>query len=260
MSKAARERSARERLAAERRRQAARAKQRRLLSIVLGAVVAVAVIVVATVLVIDQKNKNGHAEAHKGALAPLSRQSDGSILMAKAGVTKPELEIFEDFQCPICKQFESATGSTVQQLAAEGKVKVVYRPFHLFGQQKDPVKTNSLRSAEAALCVPADKWISYHDALFKFQPAEGEKGFSPDDLVKWGKDVGVSDPNFEKCVRDEQKKSTVDSMTSYALQTRGIDGTPTVFLDGKKLDASQFMDPSALKVTIDAAAAVSGKK
>ncbi|TDD72880.1 hypothetical protein E1293_32190 [Actinomadura darangshiensis] len=255
MSKAARERSARDRLAAERKRQAAREKQRRLLAIVLGSVVAVAVIVVATVLVLDQKSKNGRAEPHKGALAPLSRQQDGSILMAKSGVAKPELEIFEDFQCPICKQFEEATGKTVQDLAAQGKIKVVYRPFHLFGQQKDPVKINSLRSAEAALCVPADKWISYHDALFKFQPTEGEKGFAPDDLVKWGKDVGVTDPNFEKCVRDEQKKTTVDSMTSYALQQRGVDGTPSVFLDGKKLDQTQFMNPAALRATIDAAAA-----
>ncbi|SPT63451.1 MULTISPECIES: DsbA family protein [Actinomadura] len=255
MSKAARERSARERLAAERKRQAARQKQRRLLAIILGSVVTVAVVVVATVLIIDQQRKNGRAEVHKGALAPLSRQQDGSIVMAKAGVTKPELEIFEDFQCPICKQFEEATGKTIEDLAVQGKVKVVYRPFHLFGQQKDPIKINSLRSAEAALCVPADKWISYHDALFRFQPAEGEEGFSPDDLVKWGKDIGVTDAGFEKCVRDEQKKSTVDAMTKYALQERGVDGTPTVFLNGQKLESTQFMNPAALRATVESAAA-----
>lgn len=255
MSKAARERSARERLAADRKRQAARQKQRRLLAIVLGSVVAVAVIVVGTVLIVDQQRKNGRAEAHQGPLAPLSRQADGSIVMAKAGVTKPVLEIFEDFQCPICKQFEESTGKTVQKLALEGKVKVVYRPFHLFGKQKDPIRINSLRAAEAALCVPADKWISYHDTLFRFQPPEGEEGFSPDDLVKWGKDLGITDPNFEKCVRDEQKKSTVDEMTKYALQKRGVQGTPTVFLDGKKLDMNQAMNPAGLRATIETAGA-----
>ncbi|TDD67160.1 DsbA family protein [Actinomadura rubrisoli] len=254
MSKAARERSARERLAEERKRQAARAKQRRLLAIVLGSVVAVAAIVAATVVIMDRQEKNGRAEAHQGALAPLSREADGSIVMAKAGVTKPVLEIFEDFQCPVCKQFEKASGKTIEQLAVEGKVKVVYRPFHLFGQQKDPVRINSLRSAEAALCVPADKWISYHDALFKFQPQEGSKGFSPDDLVKWGKDVGVTDPNFEKCVRDEQKKPQVDSMTKYALESRKVEGTPTVFLDGKQLDLqSQASNGEALRAVITAA-------
>jgi protein-disulfide isomerase len=255
MSKAARERSARERLAADRKRQAARAKQRRLLAIILGSVVAVAVIVVGTVLIVDQQRKNGRAEVHQGALAPLTRQADGSILMAKAGVTKPEVEIFEDFQCPICKQFEESTGKTILELAQQGKVKVVYRPFHLFGGQRDPIKINSLRSAQAALCVPADKWISYHDALFKFQPAEGSKGFSPDDLVKWGKDIGVTDAGFEKCVRDGEKKSTVDAMTKYALEDRKVSGTPTVFLDGKQLGSEQIMNPGALRAAIDAAKA-----
>lgn len=258
MSKAARERSARERLAAERKRQAARQKQRRLLAIVLGSVVAVAVVVVGTVLVVDYQSKQGRAEVHQGALAPLSRQDDGSIVMAQPGVEKPVLEIFEDFQCPVCKEFEETSGQTVLELAEQGKVKVVYRPFHLFGQQRDPIRINSLRAAEAALCVPADKWISYHDALFRFQPAEGTKGFSPDDLVKWGKDIGITDANFEKCVREEQKKSQVDAMTQYALQERGVEGTPTLFLDGRQLANQQYANPAALRATIDAAAA-SGK-
>ncbi|RFS85258.1 hypothetical protein D0T12_09395 [Actinomadura spongiicola] len=258
MSKAARERSARERLSAERKRQAARAKQRRLLAIVLGSVVAVAVIVVGTVLIVDRQRDNGKAEAYTGALAPLSRQQDGSIVMAQPGVTKPELEIFEDFQCPVCKQFEDSSGKTILELAREGKVKVVYRPFHLFGQQRDPIKINSLRSAEAALCVPADKWISYHHALFRFQPREGDEGFAPDDLVKWGKDVGVTDANFEKCVRDEEKKTQVQAMTKYALQDRRVEGTPTVFLNGQKLEMGQVMNPGALRATVDQARA-SGK-
>ncbi|WP_131737774.1 DsbA family protein [Actinomadura roseirufa] len=254
MSKAARERSARERLAAERRRQVARQKQRRLLAIVIGSLVAVAVIVVATVLIMDQRDKSGRAEAHKGALAPLSREADGAVVMAKPGVNKPVLEVFEDFQCPICKEMEKASGKTIQDLAAEGKVKVVYRPLHLFSQQRDPVKINSLRSAEAALCVPAPQWISYHDALFKFQPAEGSKGFAPKDLVKWGKDVGVTDPNFEKCVTEGQKKPQVDSMTKYALDTRKIEGTPTVFLDGKQLDLKdQLLNSASLRQAVLAA-------
>src|SRR5690606_29635749 len=148
--------------------------------------------------------------------------------------------------------------SDLLELAEQGKVKVVYRPFHLFGQQRDPIKSNSLRSAAAALCVPADKWISYQRALFKFQPAEGAKGFSHDDLVKWGKNVGVTDANFEKCVREEEKKPQVDQMTTYALQERGVQGTPTVFLDGQELGSAQFMDPGGLRAVVEAAAA-SGK-
>jgi protein-disulfide isomerase len=250
MSKAARERTARERLAAERKRQAARAKQRRLLAVVLGAVVAVALVVVVTVIVLDQRGKRDQTAApYTGPQAPLSRQADGSIVMAKAGVTGPTLEIFEDFQCPACKQFEESTGKTVKQLASEGKVKVVYYPFHLFGEQREPIKGNSMRSAAAALCVPADKWLSYHDALFKFQPQEGSDGFATKDLVAWGKDVGVTDAGFEKCITDQQKKPQVESMTKYALETRKVNSTPTVFLNNRKLE-NELGSPASLEKAV----------
>ena len=250
MSKAARERTARERLAEERKRQVARSRQRRLLAVVLGAVAVVAVIVAVTVVVLDQRGQRDQtATPYRGPQAPLTRQSDGSIAMAKAGVNAPVIEVFEDFQCPACKQFEENTGKTVKQLAAEGKAKVVYRPFHLFGEQPDPIKGNSLRSAAAALCVPAPQWLSYHDALFRFQPQEGSEGFSTEDLVAWGKDVGVTDPNFDKCVTDQQQKAKVDSMTTYALQTRQVNSTPTVFLDGRKLE-SELQDPAALQKAV----------
>lgn len=169
-------------------------------------------------------------------------------------MTKPLLEVFEDFQCPICQEMEKSSGKTIQKLATEGKVKVVYRPFHLFGGQQDPVKTNSLRSAAAALCVPADKWVSYHDALFEFNAAEGSKGFAPKDLVRWGKEVGITDAGFDKCVTDMQKKPQVDTMTDYALKTRKVEGTPTVFLDGRQLDLQkEIMSPGALEAVITGA-------
>ncbi|GAA4102181.1 MULTISPECIES: DsbA family protein [Actinomadura] len=254
MSKAARERSARERLAEQRKREQARQRQRRLLAVVLGAVVAVAAVVAAIVIIVDQQGRRDQkAVAYTGPQAPVTREADGSIVMAKQGVTKPVLEIFEDFQCPACKQFEESTGKTVKQLAAEGKVKVVYRPFHLFGQQRDPIRSNSLRSAAAALCVPAAQWLSYHDALFKFQPVEGRDGFATDDLVAWGKDVGVTDPNFDKCVTDQQKKSQVDEMTKYALDDRKVTGTPTVFLDGRKLE-NEIGSGETLRQAIESAA------
>jgi len=253
MSKAARERTARERLAADRAREAAKARQRRLLAIVLGAVAVVAVIVAVTVVVLDRRGERDQTAApYTGPQAPLTRQQDGSVAMARAGVNAPLIEVFEDFQCPACKSFEESTGRTVKELAAQGRVKVVYRPFHLFGEQPDPIRGNSMRSAAAALCVPAPQWLSYHDALFRFQPREGSEGFATEDLVAWGRDVGVTDPNFERCVTDQQKKPQVEQMTAYALQTRQVQGTPTVFLNGRRLGA-EIQSPAALEKAVAAA-------
>src|SRR4051812_284553 len=107
MSKAARRRSARDRLAEERRRQAQAAARRRALLITLSGLAVLALVVGITVFVTNKKEeRTQRATAYSGPLAPVTRDTDGSITMAKAGVTAPLLEIFEDFQCPICKDFE----------------------------------------------------------------------------------------------------------------------------------------------------------
>jgi protein-disulfide isomerase len=237
MSKAARQRSARERLAEERKRQAQKQQRARRLMISLSGLVIVALAVVITVYFVNKKDPN----AYTGALAPTTRQSDGAILAAKPGAKAPKLELFEDFQCPICHEFENASGSTIKRLAAEGKVNVLYYPFWLFKQQTDPIRGNSQRAANAALCAPADKWIPYHDAIYKHQPAEGSKGFSNKDLIGWAKGLGFDTPQFEQCVNGNQKQSQIDSMTNYAEQTRKVTGTPTVFLNGQALDLNSTL-------------------
>lgn len=250
MSKAARQRSARERLAEERKKQAQKQQRMRRLTVTLSGLVIVALVVVITVYFVNKKDPN----AYTGALAPTSRQTDGAILASQAGAKAPKLEVFEDFQCPICHEFEKANGNTVKRLAAQGKVNVLYYPFWLFKQQTEPIRGNSERAANAALCAPAGKWIQYHDAIYKNQPAEGSKGFSNKDLIGWGKDLGFDTPQFEQCVNGNQKQSQVDAMTNYAEQTRKVTGTPTVFLNGQTLDLNgTLLNAKNLEKTILAA-------
>lgn len=234
MSKAARQRSARERLAEERRRQAQKQQRTRRLLISLSGLVIVALAVVITVYFVNKKDPN----AYTGAYAPTTRQADGAILASQPGAKAPKLEVFEDFQCPICHEFEKSSGNTIKNLAAQGKVNVLYYPFWLFREQPEPIRSNSERAANAALCAPANKWIQYHDLIYKNQPAEGSKGYSNKDLISWAKDLGFGTPQFEQCVNGNQKKSQVDAMTNFAGITRKVNGTPTVFLNGRQLDLS----------------------
>ncbi|MFC4908003.1 DsbA family protein [Actinomadura gamaensis] len=256
MSKTDSTRTARERLAAERAAQAVRARRARLLAIVAGVLAAAVAVAVVVIVVARQKDDEGRsvkteAVSYSGPSAPVARHADGSVTMGRTKVSKPVLELFEDFQCPACKALETSLGGTMRKLAADGRLKLVYRPFHLF--QQEPLSGNSERGANAALCVPADKWLSYHDTLYKAQPAEGTKGFSPDELVMWGRQLGVTDPKFEPCVRGMQKKAQVARMTTYALVNRRVQGTPTMFLDGKQLTTVNSAE--SLTKAVDQAAA-----
>ncbi|MCD0450804.1 DsbA family protein [Actinocorallia sp. API 0066] len=229
MGKASRERSARERIAEQRKLEARRDKQVKTLAVAGGALALIAVAVGVVVMADAGKDE----PAYTGPLAPTSRQDDGSVVMAKEGVTAPVLEVYEDFQCPACKGLEESSGNTIKQLAAEGKVKVVYRPFRLFGQ--DPLKGNSERAANAALCAPGDNWIKFHDRLFAEQPKEGKVGFENADLISWAADYGVSGAAFESCVNNGEKGAQVQAMTDHAFNTAGVQSTPTIVLNGKNV-------------------------
>ncbi|GAA2580052.1 thioredoxin domain-containing protein [Actinomadura fulvescens] len=249
MNKVDRERSARQRLAEERARQAARGKQRRLLFTVLGTIAAVAIVVVVVVLVRNAGNDSKTGSDYKGALAPTTRQQDGSVVMAAAGVAKPVLELYEDFQCPACKSVEDSLGTTIKEQAAAGKVRVVYRPFRLFGQE--PLRSNSQRAANAAACAPAGRWVQYHDRLYAEQPEEGDVGFRNGDLIKWAGETGITGDAFARCVNGGEKNAVVDQATAYAAKA-GVTATPTLMLDGRKAP-NDALTPDGLKKAIETA-------
>ncbi|WP_433468660.1 DsbA family protein [Spirillospora sp. CA-128828] len=247
MSEQGREPSARRRLAGERARAAARRRRQRALLVVLGAVAVVAVAVVVVVVVASGDGNKPLDDSYKGALAPATRQQDGSVAMARPGVTAPVLDVWEDFQCPACRAMEKRLGGTMKQLAAEGRVKVVYRPFQLF--QQDPLMSNSRRAANAAACMPVGHWVEYHDRLYAEQPPEGEKGFSSPDLIRWARDVGVTDPSFAACVDGNQKIKAVDQASAQAGKA-GVDSTPYLALGGEKVHDEVLGSPDGLKKAV----------
>jgi protein-disulfide isomerase len=142
------------------------------------------------------------------------------------------IDLWEDFQCPVCGQFEKAVGPTVTQLAASGKAKVVYHPLSFLGEE-------SVRAANAFGCATdAGKAEQFHNALFANQPEEHTGGYKNDDLVKAGRDVGTTGSTFESCVTDGRYNDWVKQV-ARAGDDAGVTQTPTVFVAGKELPRDQ---------------------
>jgi protein-disulfide isomerase len=174
--------------------------------------------------------------------------------MARPGVSKPVLDIYEDFQCPACKAFEQASGATVKNMAAAGQVKVVYHPIAIFSGE--PASGNTMRATSAARCVPDGRqWMVFHDRLFAEQPPETSSGFATADLVKWGREAGVTDPGFASCVGSMKHGQALVAYTKKVIDSKAVvQGTPTLRLDGKELDNKVAFVPSALRgAVLDAA-------
>jgi protein-disulfide isomerase len=242
MGKGARTASARERITAQREAQRKREQRKRIATIVTVAVVAMVAIGAGWWF----SAQSAQPESQTATLAPITVQADGSAVMAKAGVTKPVLDVYEDFQCPVCKQLEDTSGPTIKNLAAEGKVKVVFHPITIFAAE--PTRSNSLRASAAMRCVPdGTQWMAYHDKLYAEQPSETVEGFKLDELVGWGNDVGVTASGFDQCVTSQRHLAEHQQYSAKILGSEKLEGTPTLKLNGTVLDGKTAFVPSALR-------------
>ncbi|MBE2997300.1 thioredoxin domain-containing protein [Nocardiopsis sp. HNM0947] len=188
---------ARERIK-EQREKEKKAAQRNKTLLVVGAAAAVVLLVVGIGYVVLSSDRG---DDYEGELAQQTLQDDGSVVMGDGsvvtgdeGAEAPVVEVYADYQCPACKQFEGLNGDTLKEMAAEGEATVQYHIVSIFAQQPAPTSSNSLRAAVAGR-ASADHgvFVEYNDVLFENQPNSNEEGYSIDELEGWFGDLGVTD-------------------------------------------------------------------
>jgi protein-disulfide isomerase len=167
--------------------------------------------------------------------------TDGVVVAGKesAAVT---VDIYEDFLCPACGEFEKRDGAAIEDALTAGTARVRYHAVNILDDFSNP-PGYSTDAANAALCAAeAGKFPGYHASLFGKQPREGARGYSDDQLIQLGRDLGITDAGFESCVRggthDEDVRAQEQAASSSeALRggRRGF-GTPTVVVDGTLVD------------------------
>ena len=124
MSKKQRETNRTARAAAVRREQAAHERNRR---IILTVVVLVVLAVIVTAGVLIGNRGSSPSEPAAGA-SKVGARADGQALVLGTNPNAPKVVIYEDFLCPYCREFESASRATLRDAAEKGKAVVEYRP------------------------------------------------------------------------------------------------------------------------------------
>jgi protein-disulfide isomerase len=174
----------------------------------------------------NQRSSSYATPAHATANA------DGLVV----GTGAKTVDVYLDFICPVCRQFEESAGAGLNQMVAANKIKIVYHPLAFLDRASST--QYSTRSAAAAGCASdAGKLAEYVQTLYANQPPEGSAGLSDDQLIQLGHTAGISGSGFDTCVRDGKYKTWVQHVTDAAV-SRGVTGTPTVYVDGKQVQAS----------------------
>ncbi len=226
MSKNTTPRSRSERAASVIAEQHSRGRRRNLT--LTGAVVGVALVVLLVAFLA------GRAGDTSGDAAQAPRGVDGYSVPVGSPDAPTTLTIYEDPQCPICRDFEAAVGDRLTSAVDAGDVRVDYRIVSFLDRAS--ANEYSSRAANALMAVQdtagPEAFAALHRTLFENQPEEGTAGPEDDQLVAWAVEAGAPESEARPLIEDRAFEQFVVNSTDR-MSRDGVTGTPTVLIDGE---------------------------
>jgi protein-disulfide isomerase len=253
--------NARERLRVERERQARKAKIRRQFMVAGGVVVALGVAAGVAVAVDQASKPNEWKQApHRALVEPAhSSGKNGSSIVIGDAKGKKTVKVYEDMRCPYCAQFEQTSGKEFLQGEKDGKYNISYTMGTFLDTGNVTGSANALSALGAALNVSKDAFLQYHTLLYSkgVHPDETKDTFASDSfLLKQAQKIPALKNNkkFETAV----KKGTYDKWAldmGKQFTADGIQGTPTIKVDGQDISSVQDMTAAQFQTALDNALA-----
>jgi protein-disulfide isomerase len=145
------------------------------------------------------------------------------------GSERPVVTIVEflDYGCPFCQDsFEP-----IRELVTENQadVRLVIRNFPV-----DSLHPGASRAAAGAVCAGKQgRFWPYHDKLFLLKKSE----FVDDDIFRLAREVGLDEAEFNTCIKDKTTLAQVQGDLEAGLRA-GVEGTPTFFFNGVKVEGA----------------------
>jgi len=168
---------------------------------------------------------------------PGGHTPEGGVIVGN-GIARQSMILFEDPQCPYCRQFEELNGALVTAALEAGDLVVEYRMRCFLGQE-------SVRADNAlALAAEAGHFDDLRKALFAAQPPEGTGGFTTRDLVRLGAQVGLTGSGYVSGVQDARYEDWVLRQEGL-YQVEDPQGTPAAWLNGSPIDSAVLFNASA---------------
>ena len=192
---------------------------------------------------------------NKKANAPSSSSSSGgsSLTNHVEGKGKSGIKLVEygDYECPYC----GAAYPVIKQVVGDlsDQIFFQFRNFPLTQLHQNAFA--GARAAEAASLQ--NKFWQMHDMLYDNQDPSGKSGWvaSNDPLNKYfvdfAKQLGL---NVDKFKTDYQSSQVNDAVNADLAEGKklNIQGTPTFFIDGKKIELPYSQGASAVENIINA--------
>ncbi|GGK15998.1 membrane protein [Pilimelia terevasa] len=196
-----------------------------------ASLIAVAVLLVAGIVGygVYASNKVDEVNVPKG-----TAQGDDTGIPRGSG--KVKVDVYVDFMCPACRQFEAEAKATLNKLVDEKKITLVTHPVAILDHASKGTEYSTRASAALGCAADGGKFVEYTDVLFARQPEELTPGLPNDTLAELGRGVGLG-PDFTTCIESKRYRGWARHVTETASR-RGLQSTPHVTVNDKKVESN----------------------
>ena len=161
--------------------------------------------------------------------------------------SKVTLVEYGDYQCPPCASVYPTVKSVVEEY--KDKIRFVFRNFPITSIHAN-AKTAAATAEAAGL---QGKYWEMHDKIYEGQKQWSDLGINEraEFFTNYARDLNL---DINKFTTDMASKSVSTKISyDYAIGVKvGVEGTPSFYLNGKKLDQTIFGDQSKLSAALDA--------
>ncbi|MFX4287738.1 DsbA family protein [Janibacter sp. G349] len=199
------------------------------LKLSMAMIVAVLVALVAAVTFSRAGEEAAPTGSGSGASAPLVRDDSPRLTSGKKAVFVEYL----DFECEACGAAHPVMTDLREKYGNDVTFVVRYLPLH----------GNSMNAALAAEAArEQDKFEEMHDKLFETQAEWSHSESSKEKTFEgYAQELGLDMKQYRASLKDPAAAKRIEQSTKDA-QTLGVTGTPTFFLDGKKIEPTTIAD------------------
>ena len=240
-------RSRRDRQSAQQRAQAAqqaaqRRRERRLLA---GGVIALVLVLVGAGIAFQAWRT--HRAPSAGTVTPGSSVpvtiTDGQPISWGSAGAPVTVDLYEDFHCPHCADFEEDYGQILADAQAAGTIRLRIFPMSF-------IDAGSAAAANGFACAAeAGFGAAFYTGLFANQNLD----WSDSQLNQLAERASGTVPaEFSTCVSARRHAAWADSIDAAAAAA-GVTGTPAMMIDGRTVDITT-LTPDSLTTTIEEAA------
>lgn len=178
--------------------------------------------------------------------APAGASGNYGLVIGEPDAPK-EIVVYEDFLCPFCGQLELTVRDQLDAAVEAGEVNVEYRPLPFL----EGISDYSPEAANAFAVVLDESGPevakAFHDLLFDNQPSEEGPFPDEDELVEMAVEAGATEADVRPGIEDMAFEGWVDA-AGEAASKEGVNSTPTVLVDGQKVEGETLADIAAAMV------------